>query len=459
MPSLESEYGDRIIERGRSYTHNVNYCLKVKDFLYAEVEGSFTYKTKVDLKTLAGDCSCPYGSFCKHAVAAYLVFKNGDHINADTFLENLNTLNKRELIKIIIDNLHNNPDIALNYNLKKSTNFDSFVNDFIDDFSYSKLNKAKRLLSCFTFDQMIRILVFIRKNEDDIFDKIYEDYYDSYDEGDVLYDFLHDLKEETAKKITSERELKEAIKHSLHGEIVIDAPLFLKYTKIIKSKFDKENYLRFLLNLENPDLDEIKESTTKENIMNIYHLPRRNINLAEKIANHLGDKKLLFLVACYKKDYKSILKYFNQFNGILRLNTFLVEHLLSDIVKLFLKNKLYDPKIAKNMLRKDLLRHYNFSQVEYLLNQIEDYDYIREQLDFKKEFSQNLPLLQRLFKLDKKRTKEIIDKDKEMVKKWKIDKNLPTFIFLDKKGKEFLRLHGEPSKKELLKVINENKEK
>ena len=51
------------------------------------------------------------------------------------------------------------------------------------------------------------------------------------------------------------------------------------------------------------------------------------------------------------------------------------------------------------------------------------------------------------------------DKDKDVVNKWKIDKNLPAFVFLDKKGKEFLRLHGEPSKKELLKIINENKER
>lgn len=51
------------------------------------------------------------------------------------------------------------------------------------------------------------------------------------------------------------------------------------------------------------------------------------------------------------------------------------------------------------------------------------------------------------------------DKDKQAVKKYKIDKNLPTFVFLDKKGKEFLRLNGEISKKELLKVISENKNK
>lgn len=51
------------------------------------------------------------------------------------------------------------------------------------------------------------------------------------------------------------------------------------------------------------------------------------------------------------------------------------------------------------------------------------------------------------------------DKDKEMVEKWKIDKNLPVFIFLDKEGKEITRLSGEPSKKELLKLIEEHKDK
>lgn len=51
------------------------------------------------------------------------------------------------------------------------------------------------------------------------------------------------------------------------------------------------------------------------------------------------------------------------------------------------------------------------------------------------------------------------DKDTEAVEKYKIDKNLPTFVFLDKDGKELLRLSGEPSKEELLKTIEENKDK
>ena len=51
------------------------------------------------------------------------------------------------------------------------------------------------------------------------------------------------------------------------------------------------------------------------------------------------------------------------------------------------------------------------------------------------------------------------DKDKEMVNKYNIDKNLPTFVFLDKDGEEFLRLHGEPSKDKLVKIVLENKDK
>ena len=51
------------------------------------------------------------------------------------------------------------------------------------------------------------------------------------------------------------------------------------------------------------------------------------------------------------------------------------------------------------------------------------------------------------------------DKDKEMVEKHKINQNLPTFVFLDKDDKEITRLSGEPSKKELLKLIEQHKDK
>lgn len=51
------------------------------------------------------------------------------------------------------------------------------------------------------------------------------------------------------------------------------------------------------------------------------------------------------------------------------------------------------------------------------------------------------------------------DTDKIAVKKYDINDTLPTFIFLDESSKEFLRLGGEISKKKILEIINENRNK
>ncbi len=52
------------------------------------------------------------------------------------------------------------------------------------------------------------------------------------------------------------------------------------------------------------------------------------------------------------------------------------------------------------------------------------------------------------------------DEDSEKVKIYGLDEgSLPTFIFLDKKGKELERLTGEMSKEKLLEVIEKYKDK
>jgi len=51
------------------------------------------------------------------------------------------------------------------------------------------------------------------------------------------------------------------------------------------------------------------------------------------------------------------------------------------------------------------------------------------------------------------------DQNKAEVEKYKIDNILPTFVFLDKDSNEFLRLNGEVDKEELIKIINENKDR
>jgi thiol-disulfide isomerase/thioredoxin len=51
------------------------------------------------------------------------------------------------------------------------------------------------------------------------------------------------------------------------------------------------------------------------------------------------------------------------------------------------------------------------------------------------------------------------DADKEAVEKYKIDKILPVFVFLDSTGNEFLRLGGEIEKGKLVRIIDQNKER
>jgi len=50
-----------------------------------------------------------------------------------------------------------------------------------------------------------------------------------------------------------------------------------------------------------------------------------------------------------------------------------------------------------------------------------------------------------------------IDEREDLVKKYKLE-DYPTFIFLDKKGEEFLRLSGEIDRKELMEIIIKNKD-
>ena len=50
------------------------------------------------------------------------------------------------------------------------------------------------------------------------------------------------------------------------------------------------------------------------------------------------------------------------------------------------------------------------------------------------------------------------DEKEDIAKKWNVTSILPVFIFLDNNNKEVLRLNGEQSKKNLLKLINKYKD-
>ena len=72
---LGKAYDGGVIERGEGYIHNVESCIKIGEALHARVHGHQVYATTFHLGTLRGECSCPFGSNCKHAVAAYLYYK------------------------------------------------------------------------------------------------------------------------------------------------------------------------------------------------------------------------------------------------------------------------------------------------------------------------------------------------------------------------------------------------
>lgn len=51
------------------------------------------------------------------------------------------------------------------------------------------------------------------------------------------------------------------------------------------------------------------------------------------------------------------------------------------------------------------------------------------------------------------------DQDKEMVAKYNIGKDIPIFVFLDKENNEFTRKQGEIDRKDLIKFLEENKDR
>lgn len=314
---LTEAYPQHIIERGERYTQNVYYCIKLGDFLYAEVEGTTTYKTKVHLTTLQGDCTCPYHQNCKHAVATILTHQQGQSINADPFINHLNTLDKQQLINLILTTLQSNPDLILDYELKTSTNCNTFVKKFLKDFTYKNMKKAEKLVPQFTFDHIMKILDFLEKRDEDILTDYYESYYGD-DESDPLGDFQYILAQELMNKITSDQQMKQILTMEyLQDDIIQNAEKFTQFSSLIKTIFTKEKYLEFLLNQQNPDLQEIQATLTKDNKRLLYYLPTHNIHLAEKIAQHLSDNMLLLTIAIYKENYQNIINNKGAFTTLL----------------------------------------------------------------------------------------------------------------------------------------------
>lgn len=396
---LEEVYNEVIIERGEDYLDNVKSCIKIGDFLYAEVHGSLLYKTKVNLKTLEGECSCPYEHNCKHAVAAYLYHQKGRSNNADGFLANLKNLSKEELIKIVESLLPENPELIKKYSFRKKTDFNTFVEDFTNNFSVSELENIEDNLDCLNFEQLLKILDYTYKNEDSINDSLSDNFnrYNDYeDEEDILGDFQFTIKEEIIKIIKSQEKLITVLKKGyVHEEIADAAEQFFKYKDVIKKYFSKEQYLRFLLKCKNPDLSEIKENLDKNTQIPIFMLPKDNIALGERLAEYLDNDDLRFIVAYHKEEAKGIIKYFNSFFNLKKYYLVQPHH----TVKILSKTKEIPETIAQQLFRKEYFEMYSPKNIQFLVNNIKDKEFILNNTLFNVEFSKLKEVIKRVGEL------------------------------------------------------------
>ena len=396
---IEEVYSERVIERGEDYISNVKSCIKANGSLFAEVHGNRVYKTKVDLASLEGECSCPYQNNCKHAVAAYLYHEKGLSVNADDFLKNLEKLDKKELIRIITNLLPDNLELATDYVFRKKTNFESLVDDLIEKFTMRKMEQIEKNLDRLNFEQLHKILEYIEKEADKIFEDAQEEFgeYDGYgydDEGQFLDDFTKKLTEEAMKKIDSKENLNKAIHQEyLRAGIINNAERFRTHKDTIKSQVTKEEYCLFLLNCKNPDIKEIKDNVVPGAMNHLLALPMKNLPLAQKLAPILKSDDLYFMIAYREEDLQGMIKHIDRLGPLKERYLPISASWIVDIMR---KNKAADKKAIGTLFNKRYFAGYTTKHLEYLAKQINDVTTLQNNLRLNQEFSKAVPIINRL---------------------------------------------------------------
>ncbi|MBU2522982.1 MAG: SWIM zinc finger family protein [Nanoarchaeota archaeon] len=447
-------YSKRIIERGEEYLNLVKYCIKINNSIFGKVEGSDIYETEVDLDSLEGNCSCPYRTNCKHAVALYLIYKKGKFADAEDFIKNLYKMSKNELIELIRLKLEKNPDWVLKHNIGKNANAGEFIKSFKKHFSSNKVEECEALLLLFSFEQLLELHDFIDRNYDSLVDKTYEsEEYNNrpdvwndeeYDAG--LYELSEELKELVVKKSLEKKRIDEVIKReSLHDEIINMAEDFEKFKDKIKRSFSKEQYLKFLLFTKKPSVSEVKENIDSANKHILYTFIKEKSTFIKNIAHALNDKELIFMVAVYEKDFDAIVNNFRQFDSTIEENPDMIDK-LKNIVEVFIKNNFRNEEFAKKLLSQEEDAEYNKKHLLYLVSQINDYEFIKNKFNESK-IEEHQPILERLAKIDKQKTLKFITSNNNLLKgHWTNISLLFNFLrkfYEDNRVKEYLRENQE----------------
>ncbi|MDO9097826.1 MAG: SWIM zinc finger family protein, partial [Candidatus Methanoperedens sp.] len=222
--AIKRVYGETIFERGMDYFEDerVTNVIKLKNTLIGEVMGSAIYKTQVALDNLGCDCSCPYGTNCKHGVAVLLQYFNEEFNDGDEVMKRLDGMNREELRGVIDKLISMNPsnlmylDVhsaddeksheirveALDKQIKsklKRIEYSQADAGFVDDFA--RLIKVNE--DVLTKEQIFEILEFLVNNCEE-YGYFYDDYSDSY-YGDEIFENLCDA---FVKKQLEERDFE-----------------------------------------------------------------------------------------------------------------------------------------------------------------------------------------------------------------------------------------------------------
>lgn len=426
---IKELYPSSTIEKAEDYVDRVSNCIKIGNFVYGRVQGTYTYKTEVDLETMEGDCSCPIGHNCKHVVALFLSYNKRKCWDAKDFIKNLDNMSKNGLKELILSKLKDNPDWIIKHNLKKSIDKKYFVVDFKKNFSSEKIDEAELIIAELSLEQLFSLYDYINDNYDDLAEKLGEedyngnenyngDYWDDEEYDKDLYNLKENIEELLIKRCKEKKSIKELLKREeFHDKIIENAETFKEYEKNIEKIFSKEDYLNFLLNLKNPDLDEVIALINKEDLDILYRYIPEKIKLIKEIAYKIDNKLLLFLIALYENNFEVIVRDFSYFDEVLK-NSYRLTSQLKNTINLFKLKNFRDEVIAKRLLKLRASANLGNVQKNYLLSQINDFDFISKEFD-SEQIEEDITLLERMLVLNKNRTLNYLrNKEKLFKRHW-----------------------------------------
>jgi uncharacterized Zn finger protein len=300
--NIKHVYGDTIFYRGQDYFDDdkVTSIIKFKNKLTGEVEGSTTYKTKVDLNDLQSECSCPYSFNCKHGVAVLLKYMEGEYSDADEITKNLDKMSREELRSIIDSLISANPanlmylgiqadvvekpdanlievlDKQIESRLQRimKSNGDDGSADELADFIKVNENVLSK-------EQVFHILEFLVDNCED-YGYFYDDYSDS-SFGDEIFKNLCDAfvkKQIEEKDFVRLKAINENDNYDMFGMFInrlseIENTGNLKdFEEYVRDLLDESSYVEFLINCGLKEkartLIESSESLGEENRFRLY---------------------------------------------------------------------------------------------------------------------------------------------------------------------------------------------